>query len=281
MIFAPVLSLLGFVILVIAPLVGVFGTIPMVGIVVARWYAKRPPLSRKARRWMWALAVFLVGADLWTGLLYYHFRSIDRDIEEKQANRVARENFILDRDFQYGELVIPAGSQINRYDPFDNGEKDLPLALRGLRAVRFPHPVRVAGVNTVTMDVSANAKLVLAEDQAIGPLFAYNAKGKLSREGQPASVTCKRGQVAHFDVPAIPYDIVAEFAKPEPDGPDARFKPSQWQFLGCQDDASIDLPPIADGLPAARPDGAFHRAPPLVENTPPGGLMKPELLRQP
>ncbi|MGM3275415.1 hypothetical protein [Ralstonia sp. 24A2] len=245
MIFAPALSLLGFLVLVIVPFVGVFGTIPMVGIIVARSCTKRPPLSRKARRWMWALAIFLVAADLWTGLLYYHFRSIDRDIEEKQANRITRENFILDRDFQYGELVIPAGSQINRYDPFDNGEKDLPLALRGLRAVRFPHSVRVAGVNTEAMDISGNAKLVLAEDQAIGPLFAYNPKGKLSREGQPASVACKRGQVARFDVPSIPYDIVAEFAQPAPDGPDARFKPSQWQFLGCTDDAPIDLPPIA------------------------------------
>jgi hypothetical protein len=177
---------------------------------------------------MWALAAFLAVADLWTGLLFYQFHSVARDVDEKHANRVARENFILDRDFQYGELAIPAGSQINRYDPFDNGEKDAPLGLRGLRAVRFPHPVRVAGVSTEAMDVSANAKLVLAEDQTIGPLF----------------VTCKRGQVASFDVPSIPYDIVAEFSKPAPDGPDARFKPSQWQFLGCQDDASIDLPPV-------------------------------------
>ncbi|MFP3889887.1 hypothetical protein [uncultured Ralstonia sp.] len=244
MIFAPALSLLGFLVLVILPLVGVLGTIPMVGIVIARSCKKHPPLSRKARTWMWALAAFLAVADLWTGLLFYQFHSVARDVDEKHANRVARENFILDRDFQYGELAIPAGSQINRYDPFDNGEKDAPLGLRGLRAVRFPHPVRVAGVSTEAMDVSANAKLVLAEDQTIGPLFAYNAKGKLSREGQPASVTCKRGQVASFDVPSIPYDIVAEFSKPAPDGPDARFKPSQWQFLGCQDDASIDLPPV-------------------------------------
>ena len=244
MIFAPVLSLLGFFLLGIVPLIGVFGTFPMVCVVAARAYAKQPPLSRKARRWMWGLGIFLAVADLWTGLLFYHFHSISRDIEEKQANRVARENFILDRDFQYGELIVPAGSQINRYDPFDNGEKDMPLALRGLRAVRFPHPVRVAGVTADAMDVSGEAKLVLSEDQRIGPLFAYNKQGKLSRDGQPASVACKRGQIARFDVPLIHYDIVAEFAKPEPDGPDARFKPSQWQFLGCEDGTPIDLPPI-------------------------------------
>ena len=133
MIFAPALSLLGFLVLVILPLVGVLGTIPMVGIVIARSCKKHPPLSRKARTWMWALAAFLAVADLWTGLLFYQFHSVARDVDEKHANRVARENFILDRDFQYGELAIPAGSQINRYDPFDNGEKDAPLGLRGLR----------------------------------------------------------------------------------------------------------------------------------------------------
>ena len=244
MIFAPALSLLGFFVLVIVPFIGVLGTILMVCIVAARAYTKQPPLSRKARRWMWGLGMFLAVADLWTGLLFYQFHSISRDVEAKQANRAARENFVLDRDFQYGELVIPAGTQINRYDPFDNGEKDMPLALRGLRAVRFPHPVRVAGVTADAMDVSGEAKLVLSEDQRIGPLFAYNKQGKLSRDGQPASVACKRGQIARFDVPLIHYDIVAEFAKPEPDGPDARFKPSQWQFLGCEDGTPIDLPPI-------------------------------------
>lgn len=245
MIFAPVLSMLGFLLLVILPFVGVVGTIVMIGIVMARSGKKRPPLSRKARTWVWALAASLTVLDLWAGYLYYESVAIARDIEAKHANKVAREDFILDRDFQYGELVIPAGSQIHRYDPFDNGEKNAPLALRGLRAVRFPHPVRVAGANTEAMDISADAKLVLAEDQAIGPLFAYSAKGKLSRDGQSVSVRCKRGQVARFNVPLIPYDIVAEFSKPEPDGPDARFKPSQWQFLGCRDNASIDLPPVA------------------------------------
>lgn len=245
MIFAPTLSLLGFLLLGVLPLVGVLGTVLMICIVMFRPEKKRPALSTKARTRVRVLVAVLAVLDLWAGYLYYESVGISREIAKKQANRVARENFILDRDFQYGELVIPAGSQINRYDPFDNGEKDLPLALRGLRAVRFPHPVRVAGVNTEAMDVSGNAKLVLAEDQAIGPLFAYNPKGKLSREDQPATVACRRGQVARFNVPSIPYDIVAEFAKPEPDGPDARFKPSQWQFLGCMDDASIDLPPIA------------------------------------
>ena len=245
MIFAPALSLLGFFVLVIVPFIGVLGTILMVCIVAARAYTKQPPLSRKARRWMWGLGMFLAVADLWTGLLFYQFHSVSRDVEAKQANRAARENFVLDRDFQYGELVIPAGTQINRYDPFDNGEKDMPLALRGLRAVRFPRPVHVAGVNTEAMDVSSpTKKLVLSEDQRIGPLFAYSKHGQLTRDGQPASVACKRGQIASFNAPSIPYDIVAEFAKPEPDGPEARFKPSQWQFLGCEADTRIDLPPI-------------------------------------
>lgn len=43
----------------------------------------------------------------------------------------------------------------------------------------------------------------------------------------------QKGGIAKYEVPLIDYDIVAEFGKEEPDGPDARFKPSQWKFLTC------------------------------------------------
>ncbi len=82
--------------------------------------------------------------DLWTGILIYDAIGISHEVHQQTLNRAARQDFVLERDFQYGELWIPAGSQIQRYDPFDNGEKDLPLALRGLRAVHFPHPLQVA-----------------------------------------------------------------------------------------------------------------------------------------
>lgn len=248
MIFAPILSLPGLFVLVVLPLLGVVSTILLMGAAVAKWVARRKvhALSRTARAWLWAFGALTFSLDLWTSILIYDAIRIGQAVQHQTSNRVARQDFVLERDFQYGELSVPAGSQIHRYDPFDNGEEDLPLALRGLRAVHFPHPVQVAGVSAVAMEVFP-AKLELATDQTIGPLVTYGAKGELVRDSQLATVACKQGQIAHFNAPLIPYDVVAEFAKPEPDGSAARFKPSQWQFLGCKDDGPIDLPRIPRG----------------------------------
>lgn len=247
MIFAPIPSLLGLLILFVLPLVGIVSTFLLVGGALARWAGRRRyhPLSRKALAWLWAFASVALLLDVWIGFLTYGLVETSRAVNQAAINRAARQDFMLPRDFQYGELVIPAGSQIHPYDPFDNGEQHLPLALRGLSAVRFPKPVQVAGVSAIAMDVDS-ARLQLAADQTIGPLFAHNKKGELVRDGQTASVACKQGQIANFDAPLIAYDVVAEFAKPEPDGPAARFKPSQWQFLGCTDDRPINLPQVAD-----------------------------------
>ncbi|MGG6898050.1 hypothetical protein [Rhizobium sp. BR 315] len=248
MIFAPILSLLGLFVLFVLPLLGMVSTILLVGGIVARRVTrgKGHPLSRKARTWLWAFGSLTFAVDLWTGILIYDVIYLNREIHQQTLNRAARQDFVLERDFQYGELLIPAGSQIHRYDPFDNGEKDLPLALRGLSAVHFPHPVQLAGVSAIAMEVFP-ARLELTTDQTIGPLFTYGPNGELVRDNQRATIACKQGQVARFNAPLIPYDVVAEFAKPEPDGPAARFKPSQWQFLGCEDDGPIELPRIPQG----------------------------------
>ena len=245
MIFAPIFSLLGLFVLFALPFFGIVSTIVLIGGAVVRLIAgsRGRLLSHKARAWLWAFGALTLALDLWTGILIYDAIGISHEVHQQTLNRAARQDFVLERDFQYGELWIPAGSQIQRYDPFDNGEKDLPLALRGLRAVHFPHPVQVAGVSAIAMEVSST-RLELATDQTIGPLFTYNAKGELTRDSQLAALACKQGQLARFDAPLIPYDVVAEFAKPEPYGPAARFKPSQWQFLGCADDGPIGLPHI-------------------------------------
>lgn len=245
MIFAPTLSVAGFLLLIILPALSIPLTIVLAGVLLVRWSrvgrgAATKPLSRKARGWCRGLVVFTILLDLWSAFLFYHAARIDRETRDRLSVKATRENFILDRDFLYGELLVPNGSQIHRYDPFDNGEPDLPLRLRGLRAVRFPQPVEVARVWARAMEV--NGKIELARDQVIGPLFTYNQQGVLVRDGGRPSVACKRGQIARFNVPIIEYDSVAEFASPEPDGPAARFKPSQWQFLGCEDSGPIALP---------------------------------------
>ncbi len=250
MIFAPTLSLAGFLLLVVLPLLSIPCSLLLAGYFLARRArvshgAEVEPLSPNARGWWAALAVLCVMLDLWSGYVFYQSVRITQDVEARQRIKATRENFLLDRDFQYGELRLPRGSQIHRYDPFDDGTPDLPLALRGLRAARFPQPIEVARVWGQAMQVTGVVNRVeLARDQVIGPRFAYNKQGVLAHDDRTDSVACKQGQIARFDVPSIEYDIVAEFGKPEPDGPSARFKPSQWQFLGCDDSGPITLPPL-------------------------------------
>ncbi|WP_298212076.1 hypothetical protein [Acidovorax sp.] len=165
--------------------------------------------------------------------------------------RASRERFVLPQDFQYGELLIPAGSLINRSDPFDKGEPGRPLALHGLEAVRFVEPVQVAAVWARALQV-VPARVELAQDQQIGPLYRYdNATQTWVPHKLIPAMACKKGQLALFQVPHIDYDVQAEVGKPAPDGPDARFLPSQWLFRGCENGPSLAVQPAHAGPTAA------------------------------
>lgn len=164
--------------------------------------------------------------------------------------RASRERFVLPQNFQYGELLIPAGSLVNRSDPFDKGEPGRPLALYGLEAIRFPEPVQVAGVWASALQV-VPLRVELAQDQQIGPLHRFdNATQAWVPHKLIPALACKKGQVALFQVPHIPYDVQAEVGKPAPDGPNARFLPSQWLFRGCENGPAVAVQPAAAG-PAA------------------------------
>ncbi len=138
---------------------------------------------------------------------------ISDQIEREVANRKARQNFSLKIPRQYGELLLPAGTQIERYDPFDKGEENRAFRLTGLHYAKFPQEIDIAGVWSSAM--YTNGRLILSKDQIISGL------------------ECKKDQIALFHIPLIKYDVAKEFGKEEPDGPNARFKPSQWEFQEC------------------------------------------------
>ena len=122
---------------------------------------------------------------------------------------------------------------------------ELDLAGLGLDAVRFAHPVQVAGTWASAMN---GGVLELVRDQRIGPVFHFDDKAQDGYGGwvlDPSRpyLECKKGQQARFNVPLIDYDIVAEFGKPEPDGPAARFKPSQWAVTECFGAESLEVKP--------------------------------------
>lgn len=206
-----------------------------------------------------ALTLLALAGDLWGLFLWHKIHEIEKKIELQTYYQEARRRFVLPRDYQYGELLVPKGSIVSRYDPFDNGEPQIPLSLRGLRSVRFAHAVQVGGVWATALDASP-MRLELARDQSISPVFHFDPAvnpgyGAWVADPGRAALHCQKGQIARFHVPLIDYDIQEEFGKPEPDGPDARFKPSQWGVLEC-DNAGDAIGAFAPYPSEDRPAGA-------------------------
>lgn len=196
------------------------------------------------------IAVALL-CNAWTGVRMYLSHSTQQARQDGVTVRASRERFVLPQDYQYGELTIPAGSLINRADPFDKGEPNRPIALHGLEAVRFAQPVEVAGVWARALQI-VPMRVELAQDQRLGPLHRYDIATQTWVPNTVISgLACKAGQMAVFQVPPIAYDVQAEVGKPAPDGPAARFMPSQWLFRGCENGPAIALQPAhsASGAP--------------------------------
>ena len=164
--------------------------------------------------------------------------------------RASRERFVLPQDYQYGELLIPAGSLINRNDPFDKGEPGKPVALHGLEAVRFAQPVEIAGAWVSALQTTP-LRLELAQDQTLGPVYRFDSASQswVVHKIVPA-LACRKGQMALYQVPPIAYDVKAEVGKPAPDGPEARFRPSEWLLRACENGPAIAVQPAYTGAAA-------------------------------
>lgn len=244
-------SLLQFILAIFLPLLGLVLT---AALLVYGAYARWVDVPNKlllSRRALQALCLVAVLCDAWLGLELYMAHSTRQDWKDSAAWRATRERFVLAQDFQYGELLIPAGSLVNRQDPFDKGEPVRPLELRGLQAVRFSQPVLVAGVWASALQ-TLPMRVELAQDQRIGPIHRYDSASQ-SWGVNPLvpALACKKGQIAVFQVPHIAYDIQAELDQPAPDGPQARFLPSQWLFHKCEVAAPIAVEPAHGGAAAA------------------------------
>ena len=226
--------------------------VPLLGLVLAaallaygiyvRWFdtPQKWLLAPRALRGLCAVAVLCNAVLL---LQMYLMHSTRQARQEGAVVRASRERFVLPRDFQYGELLIPAGSLINRQDPFDQGEPNRPLALHGLAAVRFAQPVEVAGVWASALQ-TVPARVELAQNQTVGPVYSVSSRTQQwERNRVKPTMACKKGQIAVFMVPHIAHDAQAEVGKPAPDGADARFLPSQWMFRHCENSPPIVLEP--------------------------------------
>jgi hypothetical protein len=158
--------------------------------------------------------------DLFSLYILYVNRQIDIEIARQttehalqRAKKEARERFTLTEPRQYGELLLPKGTRIRRYDPFDKGEEKRMFYLTGLTYAEFPYPIKIANVWASAIDVSTN-RLQLTYDQKI------------------SGTMCKGNHVARFYAPMIERYDSARLEK-EPDGSEAQLKPSQWVFQEC------------------------------------------------
>lgn len=268
MIPAPVFSSLQLVLLLLVPLIGGLLTLWLVGRALFFWLAHKGGMADFFRWPTLVLTALALVCDAWTGYLFSMHALQAREIEREVHYKESRRHFVLPQDFHYGELLIPKGSLIDRYDPFDNGEPHMPVALRGLQAVRFPHPVQVAGVWATAME---GDRLELAHDQHIGPVVRFDGDaadgyGAWVLDASRPTLACRQGELALFEVPLIDYDIVAEFGKPEPDGPAARFKPSQWRVMECESGRGpIEVAPAYTGpAPKGAQGSVWESMPALV-----------------
>ena len=205
-------ALLVFVILMIA----LVGTVVLLVSYGLSYFRPGVKAYLPAHKKIWAvLAAIVVLSDIASLYVFYEMRKIDAEIAREQANKKAREDFVLQQDRPYGELILPRGTRIKRYDPFDRGEEQREFRLTGLSRAEFPHPVKIAGVWASA--VEPIGKVILAKDQSI---YRYD---------------CKAGQMAFFQVPRMERDPIESFGREEPDGKDADFRPSQWSFFNCSD----------------------------------------------
>ncbi len=259
MIPGPLISWQMLLLMFVLPALGVLLAVALAG--YAGWYflgrkgSVAAFFSWKVRLWS-VLVLLLCG---WTVFLAAKLQQVTDEIALNDWYKQRRRSFVLERDFQFGELHVPRGTLVNRYDPFDNGEPLRPVELRGLERLQFPQPVQVAGVWATQLETSAT-RVTLAHDQRIGPVYRFDDdNGGYARDTSTPHLGCKAGDDAWFNVPLIEYDIVAEFGVPEPDGPQARFKPSQWQLLRCgpPDDPIRMLPAFHAAGPKGAQDPVF------------------------
>ena len=236
-------SLLNFIFTLLLPVLGLALT---GALLVYAAYVRFVDIPQKWVLTPRALQVLCAVALLCHGLILLNWFLSMRATQARQDGavvRASRERFVLPADFQYGELLVPAGSLINRNDPFDKGEPGKPVALHGLESVRFAQPVQIAGAWVSALQTTP-LRLELAQDQTLGPLYRFDSttQGWVEHKLVPA-LACRKGQMALYQVPPIPYDVQAEVGKPAPDGPEARFRPSEWLLRACENGPAIAVQP--------------------------------------
>lgn len=209
------------------------------------WWSRWRKHSTEQRPHFWniptiALAALTAISQLGSGVLLYVIWDAQQSSEQAHYYRQSRERFVLPRDFQYGSVLIPQGSLINRYGA-DAGDPATPLGLHGLDAVRFPTAQRVGHVWATAIQTMPPV-MELASDQRLGPVYHWDAQaadgeGAWVPDPQRPYLECKKGDLASFHAPSTSStDSPVDVSAPPLDGPQADFHPGNWHIKRCQSD---------------------------------------------
>jgi membrane protein implicated in regulation of membrane protease activity len=150
----------------------------------ARRGRPRPPL----RTWQWIAAMALSVLPIFTAVGLAQIAWQDYRQEQFRAGEERLRHITLAQPVAWGDITLPAGSHLQRDLPQGPVEEADGLPdLRGLREVRFPHPVRIGAMWVGAMGVSGQVALELARPHR----FA-------AQDGKPAQ-ECEAGLVALFN----------------------------------------------------------------------------------
>lgn len=137
--------------------------------------------------------------------------NVEKEVYKKYENKKSRRNFTLQNEYQFGDVLFPAGTKIVRYDPNDNGEDNLPLSLTGLDRAEFPYPLKINN-------------LMVTAIQRNGDMWLLWLDGK----HQIQETWCDENQVAAFAYPYISgYEVI--------------FKTSEWIFKYCLNKSEVSI----------------------------------------
>ena len=204
------LSLLLLAIMLLLPFIAVFGSLwALVYFARCHQQGKHAFQPRNKKHLSIGLLLLIIDtAAIYLMLDFYYFMPLRSErIEERRS-------FILSKERVYGELIVPAGTQVYRVDNFDGGAKNYPITFTEQPLLKFPHPVLIAGIPVTELNPGGlYPELILARDHVISGHY------------------CQKGQVAIFDNLANSYKDWENRdengrQKPPPEGREAPFHPS-------------------------------------------------------
>ncbi|HED34594.1 MAG TPA: hypothetical protein ENJ08_10330 [Gammaproteobacteria bacterium] len=163
------------------------------------------------------LTVFIVAVlimDLLSLFYAYIIYKIFAETSRNLKNKKALEAFVLKEEYQYGDVLLPAGTKITRYDPYDStGDKERASRLTGLISAEFPSPIKVASVWASAIETDGLLRL--------------------SRNQRISGVFCRTNQMVRFHVPSVGYNDTRD-PEIKQGEPDVRLMTAQWVFWECE-----------------------------------------------